>query len=260
MLGLACFQIPHPLVRRLGVVALLGVTFSGVYFLTENFFLAGLTVLLWLFLPWIELLTKVRKIRLPMDRALRQQAPPSEDVFPDLEQLTDELVALGFTQADDIGWRSEEIRQHFRLFHEKNGHTLAVLTLTEQSGLALGWLSFKTRGTDGSIWTTWNYPFSDAMHVAPRVRINREKTDLTAPSLLESHGRFLIEHKVIEEAIVKLDPEDLPPLIAAEMDQQIEYNLSKGILEKTSPDQVRYTWRGLCFIWMQFLLDLVRIR
>ena len=37
------------------------------------------------------------------------------------------------------------------------------------------------------------------------------------------------------------------------------HNLAMGVLKKTSEGQIRYSWRGMLFIWFQFLRDLVRL-
>ena len=58
----------------------------------------------WLLLPWLEILTRIRRLTLPTEKKLRHKHPPNQDAFPALEGLTDEIEHLGFKQQDDTGW------------------------------------------------------------------------------------------------------------------------------------------------------------
>jgi hypothetical protein len=40
---------------------------------------------------------------------------------------------------------------------------------------------------------------------------------------------------------------------------QIAHNLAIGVLKMDAGGAVRYSWRGMMFIWLQFLRDLVRL-
>ena len=40
---------------------------------------------------------------------------------------------------------------------------------------------------------------------------------------------------------------------------QIAHNLKKGVLKSTASGEVKYSWRGMIYLWCQFLLDLVRL-
>ena len=39
---------------------------------------------------------------------------------------------------------------------------------------------------------------------------------------------------------------------------QVAHNLAAGVLQPVGETEVRYSWRGLLFLWFQFLRDLVR--
>ena len=47
--------------------------------------------------------------------------------------------------------------------------------------------------------------------------------------------------------------------IQKDLRAQIAHNLAKGVLTQAEEGQIRYSWRGLFFIWIQFLRDLVRL-
>jgi hypothetical protein len=40
---------------------------------------------------------------------------------------------------------------------------------------------------------------------------------------------------------------------------QIAHNIKKGVLKQTPDGDVKYSWRGMLYLWCQFLLDLVRL-
>jgi hypothetical protein len=40
---------------------------------------------------------------------------------------------------------------------------------------------------------------------------------------------------------------------------QIAHNIDKGVLKQTAAGDVKYSWRGMIYLWCQFLLDLVRL-
>ena len=40
---------------------------------------------------------------------------------------------------------------------------------------------------------------------------------------------------------------------------QIAHNIRKGVLKSTASGEVKYSWRGMIYLWCQFLLDLVRL-
>jgi hypothetical protein len=47
--------------------------------------------------------------------------------------------------------------------------------------------------------------------------------------------------------------------IENDLRDQIAHNIKKGVLKSASADEVKYSWRGMVYLWCQFLLDLVRL-
>ena len=89
----AFFSFSHPLVRRLGLLSFAGTVFAAGYLSTGNIW-AGVACILGLLLfPWVEILLRIRKLRLPLRKRLRQTTPPSREMFPELEIVTDEVRA-----------------------------------------------------------------------------------------------------------------------------------------------------------------------
>ena len=54
------------------------------------------------------------------------------------------------------------------------------------------------------------------------------------------------------------DPEDIESSIEVEMRKQIKHNLDSGIIRLTQDGHFQYSGRGLCFLWGQFIKDMVR--
>ena len=72
----------------------------------------------WLFLPWLEILTRIRTLRLPKEKRLRPKSPPSTSLFPALDEISREIENEGFAHVNDAGWDWEDYRQFFRLFYK----------------------------------------------------------------------------------------------------------------------------------------------
>jgi hypothetical protein len=56
-----------------------------------------------------------------------------------------------------------------------------------------------------------------------------------------------------------LDEETMEKEMERDLREQIAHNIDKGVLKPTPEGDVRYSWRGMVYLWCQFLLDLVRL-
>src|ERR1700692_4675215 len=91
VLGMAFRSFDHPIAQRLCILCVLLVSFLLGY-LPSGSWAVGLAVAaLWIFLPWLEILTKIRGLRLPLERELEHQNPPGRDLFPNLDDLTEDI-------------------------------------------------------------------------------------------------------------------------------------------------------------------------
>ena len=77
--------------QKAGALGILAATFLGFYFATNNWVWGLVAALAWLFLPWLEILTRIRALRLPKEKQLRPKSPPSSDTFPALSEITREI-------------------------------------------------------------------------------------------------------------------------------------------------------------------------
>ncbi|PYL67101.1 MAG: hypothetical protein DMF20_04500 [Verrucomicrobia bacterium] len=78
--GLRSFQNSYA--QKAGALGILAATFLGVYFVTGSWIWGFVGAMSWLFLPWLEILTRIRALRLPKEKRLRPKSPPSSDTFP----------------------------------------------------------------------------------------------------------------------------------------------------------------------------------
>src|SRR5262252_7108228 len=86
--GLRTFQNSYA--QKAGALGILAATFLAVYFITNSWVWGLVAAIGWLFLPWLEILTRIRALRLPKEKQLRPKSPPSTDTFPALSEITRE--------------------------------------------------------------------------------------------------------------------------------------------------------------------------
>ena len=77
--------------QKVGAFGILTASFLAIYFITGSWILGLLSALSWLFLPWLEILTRIRALRLPREKALRPKSPPSPEIFPTLDEITSQI-------------------------------------------------------------------------------------------------------------------------------------------------------------------------
>ena len=87
--GLRSFQTP--VLFRLGTFGLVATSFLAGWLLGESVALGVVFASTWFLLPWLEILTRVRRMRLPLHRSLEKCPPPPASHFPGFGELSDEL-------------------------------------------------------------------------------------------------------------------------------------------------------------------------
>ncbi len=259
-LSLALRSYRQPMLHRLGTFGLL----FGVSFLTGWLFLGSVWMGValastWLLVPWLEILTRARRLRLPMVRELRRRTAPDAEIFPNLRDLTREIENANFEQVEDLGWDHEEQRQFFRVFYQPQSGTEAVVCLVEQGGMAFFYLGITSRAKNGRTYMTWNYPFSYGLQLDPALHLNRTPGETDFQQMLADHRLFLDRERVAVDAILEQEPEAVPAQMESDMRRQIDHNLRSGVLKRDGQHFIRYSARGLLFLWLQFLRDLVRL-
>ena len=46
--------------------------------------------------------------------------------------------------------------------------------------------------------------------------------------------------------------------VERDMESQMQHNIREGLLEPADDDHGRYSWRGMLYLWFQFLRDIFR--
>ena len=151
LLSVALRSYQTSFAQKAGAVGILVTTYLAAYFISGNWVIGLVAALTWFFLPWLEILTRVRVLRLPKEKALRPKSPPSTDVFPTLEEITREIQNEGFAHINDAGWDWEDYRQFFRLFYKEEDRAQATICLNEQNDLSFYYLRISSRAQDGTI-------------------------------------------------------------------------------------------------------------
>lgn len=259
ILSAALRSFHHPFLRKLGAFGVLCTSFVAGWKLSGYWQAGVLLASLWLLLPWLEILTRVRRLKLPLEKNLRHKTPPNSEVFPALDEITEEVEAEKFEHVDDAGWDWDDYAQFFRIFYKADERTQTAICLIDQHDVAFFYLSISSRAKDGTIWTTWNYPFSYSLKLVPQWKVNRLRGDQTFLEIYESHRQFLRENRVLLEDLTELDPDTIQREIQKDQRTQITHNIAAGVLKQNAAGEICYSWRGMFFIWLQFLRDLVRL-
>lgn len=258
VLGFALRSFAPAWSRRTGAAIILAATYTGGYFLGGRSHLAGaLSVLMWFFLPWLEILGRVRRLRLPLRRELRECPEPKWEEFPNLRALTREIENCEYQQHQDLGWEHGDFSQFLRLFLSPDGLTLASVSLSRQGEHAFVHIGLTTRSADGRVFRTTNLPFSDTMALPPNVVWQRDLRSGSFAEFAAAHAIFL--GRARPDNLTPFDAGDLPALLQAEAAHQVDHNLRRGLIKPADATTFRYSWRGFFFLWCRVIADMVRL-
>ena len=222
-IGLRSF--PQQFAQKLGTLGILATSFLTGWLLTGYWTVGLFCALSWLLLPWLEILTRVRRLRLPVEKNLRRKSPPREDAFPALGELTEEIELQQFESLEDCGWDWDDSQQFFRLFYNAADRTQAAVCMVEQDGLAFFYLSLSSRAKDGKIWTTWDYPFSYSLKLVPQWNMNHVRGDKNFEGLYENHRAFLTSNGVTPENLLVMDPNEISAEIQKDLRSKVVYKV-----------------------------------
>lgn len=246
--------------RKVGAVVFLGASFCIFYFISGNIFAGIVGASLWFFLPWIELLTHVRRLRMPLNNRLRHRALPNPSFFPNAIEAAAGMEEAGFEHVSDCGWEWSGMQQHFRLFWHPEERAIASVCLCEQADVAFAFISITSQDAEGKTWRTTNFPFAPTLRCAPSLRWNHVPCEKSCfHQILKDHQRYLAKMKIKSSDLLIPDPEELENGIESEMHKQVEHNLKTGIILLTGDGNFQYSKRGLLFLWGQFIKDMVRL-
>ncbi|MBN8457091.1 MAG: hypothetical protein J0M04_04545 [Verrucomicrobia bacterium] len=246
--------------RKTGAVMFLAASFWLGYFLTGSKLGGVLGVLFWFFLPWIELLTHIRRLRLPINNRLNHRRTPDPGLFPNAPEAAAAMEEAGFEHVSDCGWKWAGMQQFFRFYWHPEERAVSAICLCEQSDVAFAFISVTSYDLSGGTWRSTNFPFSPTLQNSPDIHWNPVPCERGCfHYILRQHREFLERRRVTADQLRIPDPEDVEDSLEREMRRQVEYNLAAGIIRLTGDGHFRYSKRGLLFLWGQFVKDMVRL-
>jgi hypothetical protein len=257
--ALACRSYENRFIQKLGWLALLGASYLGGYYLTNNHVGGAIFVGAWFMLPWMEIVFRVRRLRFPIKSEVKHRFPPSREVFPELSDLSIEADNEGFVEVGDTGWQFSQTDYFMRLFYHEAKRTQASIALVQQGDFGFPYVSLTSRAGGGVTFTTTNYPFADTMKHSPKQRLNRFMHAGSFAELMDRHERFLQNEGIRAEDLSLQDTEYLHAYIERDMSMQIDHNITAGVIEPTGNGEFRYSWRGCIFLYWQVVKDMLRV-
>ncbi|MFK7850716.1 MAG: hypothetical protein AB8D78_07035 [Akkermansiaceae bacterium] len=248
------------IIRKAGAFSFLIATFWLFYFVTGSISGGVVGASLWFFLPWIELLTHIRKLRMPINNRLRHREPPNPSFFPNAIEAAAGMEEAEFEHISDCGWQWSGMQQYFKLFWNPEERAVASVCLCEQNDVAFAFISITSTDSNGKTWRTTNFPFAPTLRCAPELTWNHVPCEKSCfHQILDDHRKFLKKKKICQEDLRIPDPEVLEENLETEMREQIEHNLNTGIIEMSDDRHFQYSKRGLIFLWCQFIKDMIRL-
>ncbi|MBL9129855.1 MAG: hypothetical protein JNG86_01555 [Verrucomicrobiaceae bacterium] len=255
-----CRSFDNRYIYKLGGICLLGALYLAGYYITDDQHLGGaLFVFGWFLIPWMEIVFRVRRLRFPIKSEVTHRFPPSRDVFPDLNELSREVEDAGFVLVGDTGWMWSETEHFMRLFYHEEKRMQASVALARQGEMGFSYVSLTSRGKNGVVYTTSNYPFPATMKHPPKHLLNRYEEADSMEDLLADHEDFLVCMGLEIEDIAPQDTEFLHAYIQRDMSVQVDHNLTEGLIVKEGAGEFRYSWRGCLYLYWQVLKDMLRV-
>jgi len=258
VLSLALRNFAHPVMFRLGTLGFVATSFLAGWILGGSVWLGIVFASTWFLLPWFEILTRIRRLRLPLHRSLEKCAPPPSSQFPNFSELTDQMEESGFEYVEDVDWNDDQSRHFYRLFYHPQLKSTGKICLIEDGQFSFYYSRFSSHHRDGRHFLTWNYPFSPAMHLLPRTILNRVEEDCSIKELIGLHEAFVASNSANSPDMMDKSSSTLRSDFEAEMRELLEHNVAKGILTQDNKQMIRYSVRGMFYIWAQFLREFVK--
>jgi hypothetical protein len=259
--GLALLQLDSITYRKIGMALIWLASGFAAYFFSGSILLAIAVLAAWIFFPLWEMVFVLRQLRLPRHRELADARAP-RDEFEELSEVSQEIIDAGFEQLDECKLRPAEHEQYYRIFIRPDGKMQATIGYIAQGPIGFHFVAFTSNGKDGRRWITWDYPLTYGLVMPPNTAVFRALHCQDVPELYQAHLDFLEVNKVTDEDLVagELTKEAARARLEETLNQQIEYNISRGYLSPATDQQEEnfcYSWRGTLYVAGQVLRDLL---
>ncbi|MFK7910640.1 MAG: hypothetical protein AB8F34_08555 [Akkermansiaceae bacterium] len=246
--------------RKMGALLMLLASGLCIYFITESILWGIVAMAAWFLLPWVELLTRIRKMRMPVENKLENRFTTNLEAFPSAPRHLHNLEIAGYEHIRNCGWNMGGMEQVYQLFWNAETRTVVTLCLCEQSNVTFSYLTITSRDITDGVWRTTNFPFSPTLKPNPGIHWNQIScSNECVIKLIKSHCHFLLKQGFVDDDLAIPDPDNLEEEIEHEIKRQIDHNLQQGVISLTGDGHFRYTARGLFFLWRQFVRDMIRL-
>jgi hypothetical protein len=257
--GLSMLQLDNVAFRKIGMALIWLASGLAAYFFTNSVLIAALMLLAWMFFPLWEMLFVLRKLRVPRHRHLADARAP-RDEFEELAEITGLLADAGFEQIDECRLRPAQHEQYYRIFVREDGLTQATVGYIAQGAIGFHFIAFTSNDKTGHQWVTWDYPLTYGLVMPPETAVYRALHCETVPELYQAHLDFLEINEVKDLVAIARTPQAARERLEETLNQQIEYNISRGYLAPASDSESEsfcYSWRGTLYVAGQVLRDLL---
>ena len=232
--GCYLLQLDTITYRKIGMVLIWLASGLGAYFLSGSVVLGVAMLGAWIFFPLWEMVFVLRQLRLPRHR---------------------ELI-------DECRLSPTEHEQYYRIFATGDGLTQATIGYIAQGAIGFHFVGFTSNGKDGRRWVTWDYPLTYGLVMPPNTAVYRVLHCQSVEDLFQAHVDFLKVNEIGAERLVAMErtPEAVRARLEETLNQQIEYNISRGYLSPvtgTDTENFAYSWRGTLYVAGQVLRDLL---
>ena len=102
IIGIALRSCQTLFLRKLGALTFLVASFLTFFFLFGWWWAGLIGIVFWFLLPWVDLLTRIRSLRLPLDNRLKFRNAPCEDHFPNAARTINEIEEADFEHIADL--------------------------------------------------------------------------------------------------------------------------------------------------------------
>ena len=196
-----------------------------------------------------------------------ETAPAEESAFDriaflTLNEITREIENEGFVHVERRRAGIGRITASFSAcFTRRKIARRPTICLNEQHDLSFYYLAnFIRAPRAGVIWTTWNYPLSYGLKLTPQFRINRQRPDQSFWQLYQSHRAVSPpkrrDMRTQSMRWMKSGSKRKWKTICAIRSRTTS---TKACSNRLPAGDVKYSWRGMIYLWCQFLVDLVRL-
>ena len=119
-LAYGCRSFEFVAVRKFGAFCVIIATFLTGYFLSGHNIMWGIvTALGWFFLPGIDIMTRIRRMRLPLDKKMQSRFPPNRDIFPQLREQFSASLKEHLQKFKKTAWQTRAGRGHQEVWARK---------------------------------------------------------------------------------------------------------------------------------------------